>query len=149
MTRARFIIGAAIAVGALAACLTTYNQYRFTASPDAPAVEARPAGCNVDIFEDGQKVKRKHQLLGHIVLEWSNGKIHEQGPEGAMKTLRAAACECGAFMLVDMRALTTGDGGLVYEADLATLLNDDGTPVNKKVPKETAAAVTPPPTSGW
>jgi hypothetical protein len=143
------VIRAVAVVAALAAasCLTTYNQYRYSADLDAPAVETRPAGCNVDIVEDGQKVTRKVKKLGHIVLDWPNGKIKEQGPDGALKTLRAAACENGAFMITQMRALPTADGGLVYEADLVTLLGDDGTPVNPKIVKAQPPA--PPPSSGW
>ena len=140
--------GAVVVGGALsaAACLTTYNQCKITPLADAPAVETRPGGCNVDVFEDGQKGARKHVDLGHIVLEWPLAKIKEQGPDGAMKTLRAAACESGAFLITDLRALTTGDGGLVYEGELATLLGDDGKPVNLKKVDAPATARGP---SGW
>ena len=63
---------------------------------------------------------------------------YKANPDYAIKTLKASACEQGAFMIEGMRALPDGDGGMVYEADLATLLGDDGKPVNLHVEKPAA-----------
>jgi hypothetical protein len=123
---------------ATSACITAYNPVKVTPDAKAPLVDPRPGGCNVDVFEDGQKDPRKSVVIGRIVLNWPSDKIKEQGPEGAIKTLKASACEQGAFMIEGMRALPDGDGGMVYEADLATLLGDDGKPVNLHVEKPAA-----------
>jgi hypothetical protein len=118
------------------ACLTTYNRPKFTAQDGAPAVEPRPEGCHVDVFDDGTKVDRPHKELGRVVLDWPQSKLKEQGPEGAYRTLKASACENGAFIVKDVRALSTGavESGLVYEATLATLLGEDGEPLNARRP---------------
>jgi hypothetical protein len=149
------VIALASAVAGVA-CLTSYNRYKWTALADAPQVSPRPDGCNVDVFEDGSKVPRPHADLGNIVLEWPAAKLQEQGPEGAIATLKAAACENGAFIIKDMRALSTGeDRGMVYEATFATLLGDDGKPINLKgvdAGPEVAApapAASAAPASGW
>jgi hypothetical protein len=138
-----------------AACITTYNRPKVTPKDGAPLLEERPAGCHVDVFEEGQKVTRPHLETGFIVLNWPKEKIKEQGPEGAMTTLKAAACEHGAFLIKDFRALSTGaDGGLVYEGTLATLV-ENGRPINEKKekekdkPAETQAAAEPAPARGW
>lgn len=127
-------------VGA-AGCVTAYNRYAWSALDDAPAVEPRPEGCHVDVFEDGQEVTRPHADLGRVVLEWPKAKLDEQGPEGAITTLKAAACEHGAFIIKDLRALPRGPSeGLVYDATFATLLGEDGRPINPKLEKAGAAA---------
>lgn len=124
-----------------AGCVTAYNRYAWTALDDAPAVEPRPDGCHVDVFEDGQKVTRPHAELGRVVLEWPKAKLDEQGPEGAITTLKAAACEHGAFIIKDLRALPRGPSeGLVYDATFATLLGKDGRPLNPKLEKPGAGA---------
>ena len=125
----------AIAVACLCvACLSTYNRPKFTPTDGAPLVEARPEGCHVDVFEDGAKVNRPHAEIGRVVLEWPTSKVKEQGVEGAYKTLQAYACENGAFIVKDVRALSMGavDSGLVYEGTFATLLGDDGLPLNAR-----------------
>ena len=144
-----------VALG-LVACLTAYNRYKWTPLNGAPAVEPRAEGCHVDVFEDGQKVDRPHVDIGSIVMEFPQSKLKEQGPEGAIKTLQAAACENGAFIIKDLRALSTGavDKGLVYEGTLATLLGDDGQPLNlrRSDAGPAAAAVAdpaPPAAGGW
>jgi hypothetical protein len=126
--------GLAATLAIAVACLTTYNRPKFTAIDGAPAVEPRPDGCHVDVFEDGSKVDRKHAELGRVVLDWPQAKLKEQGPEGAINTLKAAACENGAFLVKDVRALSTGavESGLVYEGTFATLLGDDGLPLNAR-----------------
>ncbi len=117
----------------------------------APALEARPGGCHVDIFEDGQKVTRPHVDIGRIVLDWPRDKLKEQGPDGAMKTLREAACENGAFLITNLRGLPTADQGIVYDGTLATLVGADGKPVNPKAdaPAHRPAPSSPPVASGW
>ena len=142
----RTMLGFALA---LTGCLTTYNGLKLTPEPDAPAVEARPGGCNVEVFESGQKPDRKHVDIARVVLEWSRHQVTEQGADGAMKTLKEAACQNGAFFITDLRALTTGavEGGMVYEATFATLIGDDGKPVNLKA-RPPAPAPSPAP-RGW
>lgn len=118
------------------ACLTTYNRPKFTPVDGAPLVEPRPEGCHVDVFEDGSKVPRPHKDLGRVVLEWPTSKLKEQGAEGAIRTLQASACEKGAFLVKDVRGLSMGavDSGLVYEGTFATLLGEDGEPLNARRP---------------
>jgi len=124
------VVVAVSAVG-VGACITTYNKPKFVAREGIPLLDRRADGCNVDVFEDGTKVTRDHLDIGSIVLEWPQSKLKEQGPEGAITTLKAAACEQGAFIIKDMRALSTGiDAGLVYEATLATLV-ENGRPINE------------------
>jgi hypothetical protein len=142
----------ALAALGLVACLTAYNRYKWTALDGAPVVEPRAEGCHVDVFEDGQKVDRPHAELGSLVMEFPQSKLKEQGPEGAIKTLKAAACENGAFIIKDLRALSTGavDKGLVYEGTLATLLGDDGQPINlRRTDAGPASDPVPPAAGGW
>jgi hypothetical protein len=147
--RAVVVVAAvAVFVAGLASCLTGYNRPKVTLLDGAPAVAPRPGGCNVEIVEDGKQVGRPSAPIGHIVLDWPNDKVKEQGPDGAIKTLREAACEAGAFFVLNMRGLPTADGGLVYEADLATLVGDDGKPINA-AEKKVVSAPSPPPRSGW
>ena len=131
MTRAGLVC-LALAALATVACLTAYNRYRWTALEGAPMVEPRAAGCHVDVFDDGQWVDRPHIELGHIVMEFSRSQLHEQGQARALETLRSAACEHGAFVIKDVRALPMGSlqRGLVYQATLATLVDADGQPIN-------------------
>jgi hypothetical protein len=134
------------AVVVAVACITTYNRPKITMKDGVPQLEKRPDGCHVDVFEEGQKVPREHLDIGSIVLEWPSAKIKEQGPEGAINTLKAAACEHGAFIVKDLRALSTAEdfgGGLIYEATLATLV-ENGHPINEK--KLADAGTTPEPT---
>lgn len=155
------LIALAAAIGA---CLTTYNRYKYTAIDGAPAVEPRPEGCHVDVVEEGDKIGRPHADIGRIELRFPQAKLKEQGPEGAIKTLKAAACENGAYFVKDLRALPTGvgDPGLVYEGTLATLLGDDGQPMNAKRPdagpiagaaermeRSISEASNPPSSGGW
>ena len=116
----------------ITACITAYNRVQWTVLAGAPAVEPRAEGCHVAVFEDGQKVDRPHAELGRFVMDFPRSKLKEQGPEGAILTLKTAACENGAFIIKDLRALSTGavDKGLVYEGTFATLLGDDGQPLN-------------------
>lgn len=134
MTKSTVLGSWVVMLGLLAAagaCLTTYNRVDWSLLPEAPPVERRAEGCHVDLFEDGQEVTRPHRDLGRAVLNWPQDKLKEQGPEGAIATLKTAACERGAFIIKDLRALTTGrEAGLVYEATFATLLGDDGEPLN-------------------
>lgn len=137
-------VASALVVGIVAvACLTTYNRPKYTPIDGAPAVEPRPEGCHVDVFEDGSKVARPHADLGRIVLDWPHAKLKEQGPEGAINTMKTSACENGAFLVKDVRALSTGavESGLVYEGTLATLLGDDGQPLNAR--KSDAGPIAP------
>lgn len=129
-------LGLAGTLAIAVACLTTYNRPKFTPVDGAPLVEPRPEGCHVDVFEDGSKVDRKHVELGRVVLEWPTAKMKEQGAEGAIKTLQASACEKGAFIVKDVRGLSMGavDSGLVYEGTFATLVGDDGLPINARRP---------------
>ena len=124
---------ALLAAIALCACMSTYNNARLKPKDGAPEVEPRGGGCNVEIYEDGQPVTKPHQDLRTVELDWPQAKIEEQGPEGALKTLKELACEKGAFLILDLRALTLGVGeGMMYEATFATLLGDDGKPLNLK-----------------
>lgn len=126
---------ALVAITALVlSCITTFNRPKLTPKEGAPEVERRSDGCHVDVFQDGEQVPRPHAELGTVALDWPQKKIEDQGPEGAMVTLKAFACERGAFVIKDLRALTMGVGeGMIYEATFATLLDEQGKPLNAKV----------------
>lgn len=114
-------------------CITTFNKPKLTPAEGAPEVLRRADGCNVDVYQDGEAVPRKHADLGAVELDWPQKKIEEQGPEGAIATLKAFACEKGAFVVKDLRVLAMGVGeGMIYQATFATLLDDDGRPLNAK-----------------
>lgn len=144
----------AVTMAALS-CITTYNKPKLTLKEDAPAVDKRADGCHVDIYQDGETVPRAHADLGAVVLDWPQKKIEEQGPEGAIATLKAFACESGAFLVKDLRALAMGVGeGMIYEGTFATLLDESGKPLNATVavdagvPADGAAPAPAPPASG-
>lgn len=116
-----------LVVGATAACATLVNPVSFTSEPDAPILEPRPDGCSVEISDENGPPARPHKVIGRLELSWSATRIKEQGAEGALKTLRTAACEHGGHYVLNMRALPRGfNEGVMYEADLAVLLDEKG-----------------------
>lgn len=122
-----------VAVAACAGCITTVNPVVFSRETGAPTVPARADGCSVDVVDDGAKFDRPHKLLGHVVLEWSASQMKDQGPDYALKTLKSAACEQGAHVVLNMRALPRGfNEGMIYEGDLAVLLDEKGDPLQGK-----------------
>lgn len=142
-------------------CITAINNAKLKPIEGAPEVEKRADGCHVEVFQDGEAVTRPHADLGTVELDWPKKKIEEQGPEGAINTLKAFACEKGAFVIKDLRALAMGVGeGMIYEATFATLLGEDGKPLNPKgskpeaavdagpAPTDPAPTSTPPPAGG-
>jgi len=109
------------------ACATLVNPVAFTSEPGAPTLEPRPDGCSVDISDENGPPPRPHRVIGRLELSWSPDRIKEQGAEGALKTLRTAACEHGGHLVLNMRALPRGfNEGVLYEADLAVLLDEKG-----------------------
>jgi hypothetical protein len=118
----------------VSACLTTRNRPTIAARADVPPLEGRAPGCNIEMLEDGTPPTRPHLDIADVTLEWPRDKVADQGPAAAMETLKQAGCENGAFIVHGIRALTTGsvESGLIYEATFATLLGDDGKPVNLK-----------------
>jgi hypothetical protein len=146
MKGSRALALALVVAGIGVACLTTFNRPKVVMKPDAPALEARPENCHVDVLEG--PLDRPHLDFADITLDWPRSRIDQQGAEGAMATLRASACEQGAFVVHDMRGLVLGtmDQGMVYEGTLATLLGDDGKPLNlKPAPNAPAADAGPAP----
>lgn len=129
MTRVVLVVAAAVLA---AACLTLVNRPKVVLRADAPLLEPRATNCNVEIVEEGQRLTRPHLDFGDVVLEWPRDRVAQQGAEVAMRTLRETACENGAFFVHNVRALTTGEAGFVYEGTLATLLDDAGRPLNLK-----------------
>ncbi len=119
-----------VVVVAAGACMTLINPVKIQRAPGAPVLEARDDGCSVEIVDDGTPFTKPHQELGTIVLEWSATQMKDQGPEAALKTLRAAACEAGAHVVLQMRALPRGPNeGMVFDGTLAVLLDDKGQPL--------------------
>ncbi len=115
------------ALASVAGCITTVNPVSFTRDTGAPTVEPRADNCPVDVIDDGTRYTRPHKVLGHIVLEWSANQVREQGPDYALRTLKSAACEQGAHVVLNMRALPRGfQEGMLYEGDIAVLLDDNG-----------------------
>lgn len=124
-----------VGVGALllalsSSCLTFLNPVTFALAADATSLPARPAGCAVEVSDENAPPSRRHQIIGRLVLDWDATRMREQGEVGALKTLKASACEYGGHFVMNLRALPKGFGeGVLYEADLAVLLDDNGKPV--------------------
>ncbi len=126
----------------LVACATTVSNADYTAASDAPLLERRPDGCHVEIYEEGKDVPVKHQVIGHVVLEKGKADLRG-GPDSGYGSLRAVACEHGAFIVRDVRALPTANG-FVFEGDLAVLLDEQGRPVgNTPAPATTDGGAAP------
>lgn len=122
-----------VVLASVVGCITTVNPVVFTRETGAPTVESRADNCPVDIVDDGTKFDRPHKVLGHVVLEWSAGQMKDQGPDYALRTLKTAACEQGAHAVLNMRALPRGfNEGMIYEGDLAVLLDENGEPLTGK-----------------
>lgn len=122
-----------VALFVVVGCITTVNPVTYVRDTGAPTVPARADGCAVDIVKDGAVFDRPHKVLGHLSLEWSQSRIESQGAEGALRTLKSAACEEGAHVVLNMRALPRGfKEGMLYEGDLAVLLDDNGDPMTGK-----------------
>ncbi len=131
-----------VAVGG-PSCLATLNGVVFEPAADAPVVEPRADGCSVEIFEDGGPPARPNKKIGHLQMVWSPEQMSTQGHDGALKSLASAACVRGAHLVLGLRVLPrTPDPGVVYDGDLAVLLDDNGQPYK---PKSMATPPTPAP----
>lgn len=142
----------ALALALLAtSCLTTVNPVVFRPDTDAPALPERAEGCAVEIYDENQQPARPFKTFGHIELSWSQQQLTEQGPEGALKTLKLAVCERGGHYIVNMRALPRGfKEGMLFEGDVAYIVDDDGQPLmgvasGSATSKATAGEESPPP----
>jgi hypothetical protein len=125
----RILLLAAV-VNQLAACLTTVNPVTFKPDADAPTLPERAEGCAVEIYDENEKPARPYKTFGHIELSWSQQQLTEQGPEGAMKTLKLAVCERGGHYIVNMRALPRGfKEGMLFEGEVAYIVGADGQPL--------------------
>ena len=110
-----------------------FRSVVYEPAADAPVVEPRAEGCAVEIVQDGLTSSRASQTLGHIRMEWSTEQMRTQGHDGAVKSLKAAACERGAHLVLGLRVLPrTPDPGAVYDADLAVLIDEAGKPLQPK-----------------
>ena len=101
----------------------------FQAKPGAPALEARPAGCNVQVVDDGTKVGRRFIDIGTVTLAMGTDALRTEGEQGALAALRHEACARGAHILRRVRGLPMSGGGVTYEATVAVLVDDAGTAV--------------------
>lgn len=114
----------------VSACVTTVNPVTFKADADAPLLPERPDGCAVEIFDENDKPPQAYKTFGRVELSWSQSQLTDQGPEGAMRTLRAAVCERGGHYVVNLRALPRGfKEGMLYEGDVAFIVDADGKPL--------------------
>ena len=98
----------------------------FQAKRDAPALVARPAGCNVQVVDDGTKVGRRFIDIGTVTLAMSRDGLRTEGEAGALAALRNEACARGAHILRRVRGLPMDAGGFTYEATVAVLVDDAG-----------------------
>ncbi len=122
-----------VVVAGCAGCITTVNPVLFTRETGAPTLSSRADNCPVDVIDDGTRFDRPHKLLGHVVLEWSASQLKDQGADKALRTLMNAACDVGAHVVINMRALPRGfNEGMIYEGDLAVLLDEKGDPLEGK-----------------
>jgi hypothetical protein len=114
-------------VSATSSCLATINGVVYEPLPDAPVVAPRAEGCAIEVVEDGSTASRTNRTIGHIRMEWSTDQMRTQGHDGALKSLKAEACERGAHLVLGLRVLPRApDPGAVYDADLAVLLDESG-----------------------
>lgn len=121
---------ALVAVLSCSSCVTFINPVTFTAAADTASLPVRPDGCFVEVSDENTPPTRPHRVVGRLALEWDATRLREQGEAGALKTLKSSACEYGGHFVVNMRALPRGFGqGVLYEADLAVLLDEQGNPV--------------------
>jgi hypothetical protein len=129
-----------VVAAASVSCLATLNGVIYEPAADAPVVAPRAEGCAVEIVEHGTTSSRANHTLGHIRMEWSTEQMRTQGHDGALKSLKAAACERGAHLVLGLRVLPrTPDPGVVYDADLAVLLDETGKLLQPKSMAEPAA----------
>jgi hypothetical protein len=111
-------------------CLTVINPVTFALAADATTLPARPDGCFVEVSDENTPPTRPYQIVGRLTLDWDATRMREQGEAGALKTLKSSACEYGGHFVMNMRALPRGFAqGVIYEADLAVLLDEQGHPV--------------------
>jgi hypothetical protein len=121
---------ALVAVLSCSACVTFINPVSFTMAADAASLPARPDGCFVEVSDENTPPTRPYRIVGRLSLDWDATRMREQGEAGALKTLKSSACEYGGHFVMNMRALPRGFAqGVVYEADLAVLLDEQGQPV--------------------
>lgn len=121
---------AAVLVVALAAgCATTVADATFIPEPGSPVLQRRPDGCHVEVFEEGKSVTLPHRSIGRVSLQKGKGDLRG-GPDSGYASLRAVACEHGAFIVKEVRALPTADGFL-FEGELAVLVDAEGKPVGQ------------------
>lgn len=112
------------------ACLTFINPVTFALAADTASLPARPDGCFVEVFDENTPPTRPHRIIGRLTLDWDATRMREQGEAGALTTLKSSACEYGGHFVMNMRALPRGFAqGVLYEADLAVLLDEQGNPV--------------------
>lgn len=127
MMRAALLVASLLAA---TACLTTVNPVVFKPDADAPTLPERAEGCAVEIYDENEKPERPFKTFGRIELSWTQQQVNEQGPEGAMKTLKLAVCERGGHYIVNMRALPRGfKEGMLFEGDIAYIVDADGKPL--------------------
>ncbi len=121
---------ACLAAALLSSCATFINPVTFTSAADAPSLPARPDGCFVDVTDENTPLTRPHRIVGTLALEWDATRGREQGAGGALKALQSSACERGGHFVMNLRVLPRGFAlGVLYEADLAVLLDEQGRPV--------------------
>jgi hypothetical protein len=127
MTRAPLV---ALVLCAATSCLTTVNPVVFKPDADAPTLPERAEGCAVSVYDENQQPERPYKTFGRIELSWSAQQIAQQGPEGAMKTLKLAVCERGGHYIVNLRALPRGfKEGMLFEGEVAYIIDADGRPL--------------------
>lgn len=115
---------------AATSCLTAVNPVVLTPDADAPTLPERAEGCAVEIYDENQRPEQPYKTFGRIELSWSEQQIAQQGPEGAMKTLKLAVCGRGGHYIVNMRALPRGfNEGMLFEGDIAYIIDADGRPL--------------------
>lgn len=131
-------------------CVTTVNPVIFKVDADAPVLPERAEGCAVEIFDENETPPQKSKTFGRIELSWSQSQLTDQGPEGALRTLRSAVCERGGHYVLNLRALPRGfKEGMLYEGDVAVIVDDDGKPLmgissNSATSKSSAGEATAP-----
>lgn len=127
---------------AASGCPSTRSGVKFEPLPDAPVLEPRPEGCHVDIHERGKPVTRPHKVVGTLVLEASRDQVQAEGGAGVTERMKTAACTYGIFIVKDIKAYPNAgvQGGVVYEAEAAVLLDENGNIPRPTSPKETAAS---------
>lgn len=121
MFKQRARIGLLLSPCLLVVLLSHCAGAKFTLKEGAREGQPRPEGCHVEVVMKGTdpKIDYDYEVIGEIELRRSKKQMQQSGPQAAMTALKNEGCKHGAFVLVDVEARVTPNGGVTYWANLA------------------------------